>query len=545
MGNVLTQAGLPAIFGFLGVPQVVPRIARGPTKIRNALPLLAIAAALGCGDPQLDQSRREPFFVALETWENQYAPGLTVLTPFPNLQQLTAPRFVSSDPSTAGVSLRSDSDSGESQLLLTTGAPGEAEIQLYDGKVLVQSESVRVIRPTRFGFDFTIQNRLAPEEVALGQEEPIAVVEAARVQATVKFFGIDESSGSSEVIVGSGRVAGTVDILLDIVPRPNLPIGTGGGELRFNQLTTGDLVSMVASNSNPVVVLEIPNGERLFLKPFEGLVVTAPFALELVVAKRPSMERADIAVYGRFYPFDPSAETLRVLGLSPIVTLNGEPLQPVFSVIDLDRWDFIRTWPWLFNLPADAEGVVEAKWQTQTQAVNLCTLTVDPNTTLWVSSGLTVISDECGYFVENQPLSFAIETEDSTLTIESRPGASPFPGAGLFASTEAYSPTADEVTVTGQFTNTAFSPCEVRLDDRFELVLDNPNVSLEENETLSVTWTHGEEELSVDECVGNWLSDLPCAGVAMFALAREGPTEPSERACQRRQDDSTRNVIGP
>jgi len=58
---------------------------------RTSSPALTILLLVSCGDSQLSQSRREPFFVLQPAWQTIYAPELTVITPFPGLVIQTRP----------------------------------------------------------------------------------------------------------------------------------------------------------------------------------------------------------------------------------------------------------------------------------------------------------------------------------------------------------------------------------------------------------------------------------------------------------------------
>ena len=95
------------------------------------------------------------------------------------------------------------------------------------------------------------------------------------------------------------------------------------------------------------------------------------------------------------------------------------------------------------------------------------------------------------------------------------------PNSDFLLSTDDYSPEQDEVIVMGSATNNDFSPCEVQLNDDMNLGLDDPSVSIDENDTLTVTWFHDEEELSSDECAGEWFVDLPCFGEAELTLTKQ------------------------
>lgn len=141
----------------------------------------------------------------------------------------------------------------------------------------------------------------------------------------------------------------------------------------------------------------------------------------------------------------------------------------------------------------------------------------------WTSSDLTIVgTDECMFFLESEALTFEMTIDGTNVSMVTQLGDSP--DSILAVSTNDYSPTDDEVTLTGTTTNDDFAPCEVTLDDAFRLGLDDPDVSLDQNDTLSVIWDHAEQELSTDECGGVWFNDLPCSGEATLTLTQQ-PTQ--------------------
>ena len=58
------------------------------------------------------------------------------------------------------------------------------------------------------------------------------------------------------------------------------------------------------------------------------------------------------------------------------------------------------------------------------------------------------------------------------------------------------------------------------LDDAMQLGLDDVDVSIDQNTTLSVIWDHAEDEVSTDECMGVWFNDLPCSGEVTLTLTQ-------------------------
>jgi len=138
--------------------------------------------------------------------------------------------------------------------------------------------------------------------------------------------------------------------------------------------------------------------------------------------------------------------------------------------------------------------------------------TIGPLT--WVASDIAIVgTDECEFFDPNEALSFEMTIDGSTLTLVQ-------PATGLSVSTDNYFDTADEVTVTGVGQDSSQDPCIVMLDDAMQLGLDDVDVSIDQNDTLSVIWDHAEDETSVDECPGVWFADLPCSGEVTMTLTQ-------------------------
>lgn len=141
--------------------------------------------------------------------------------------------------------------------------------------------------------------------------------------------------------------------------------------------------------------------------------------------------------------------------------------------------------------------------------------TIGPLT--WTTAGLTIVGDECEFFVD-EPLEFVITIQGSTVIMEDAD-----PQSSLAVSTDSYSPEQNQVLLTGQTTNEDFPPCVAGLDDAFQLALDDPDTSLDMNDTVQVTWTHVETDESAVEgdCEGEWFVSLPCSGEATFTLTQE------------------------
>lgn len=133
----------------------------------------------------------------------------------------------------------------------------------------------------------------------------------------------------------------------------------------------------------------------------------------------------------------------------------------------------------------------------------------------WTTPGLTVVGDDCDFFVD-EALEFEITIDGSMVVMQDV-------NTSLVASTDSYSPEQDEVRLTGETTNESFPPCVVRLDDAFQLQLDDPDLPLDQNDTVQVTWNHVEEDASamVGDCEGEWFVPLPCVGEATFTLTQQ------------------------
>lgn len=132
----------------------------------------------------------------------------------------------------------------------------------------------------------------------------------------------------------------------------------------------------------------------------------------------------------------------------------------------------------------------------------------------WVASDIMIVdTDECMFFNESEALTFEMTIQGSTLTLVET-------DTTLTISTDDYMETDDLVRVDGRSENNNFDPCIVQLDDAMQLALDDTDVSIDQNSTLSVTWDHVEEELSTNECLGVWFNDLPCAGRVTMTLTQ-------------------------
>jgi hypothetical protein len=135
----------------------------------------------------------------------------------------------------------------------------------------------------------------------------------------------------------------------------------------------------------------------------------------------------------------------------------------------------------------------------------------------WTTPGLTIVGDECEFFVD-AAMEFDMTIQGSNVVMEDAD-----PESDLAVSTDSYSPEQDEVTLTGLAMNDNFPPCVVGLDDAMQLGLDDPDLSLDENDTVQVTWDHVETDESdvSGDCEGEWFVSLPCSGEATFTLTQQ------------------------
>ncbi|MGB5696167.1 MAG: hypothetical protein WBM46_10975 [Polyangiales bacterium] len=336
----------------------------------RSLPLIAaVLVGLGCGDAQLDQSRRQPFFVVQDQWQERAAPGLTLIMPFPDgavpLQPVGTLAASGSDGSVTSVSVVGDetgTGSNTSLLRLVTAAPGTANIGYRDGSTFRAYASIEVVEPLRWRLDFTVLNQVAPLEGALFVEETVQVLDFTRALAVARIYGRPEFRDVE--IIGSGRLLPTEDFLIEVLRDDTPPVRIPQSELPEDQLTSGDLVSILPTGAASGLGLELPNGQTLVSSPVER--VAAVDGLQLVVTSTPAQEgRADVAVYGL-------TESARVIGLSPVVTLDGVPLLAFSGSVVAGGVSEQRVWPWLFSLPdAGATGELEARWQQLSTSIRL------------------------------------------------------------------------------------------------------------------------------------------------------------------------------
>ncbi len=140
-----------------------------------------------------------------------------------------------------------------------------------------------------------------------------------------------------------------------------------------------------------------------------------------------------------------------------------------------------------------------------------------PSTTIfWSSSDLRIVGDDCDFFDASEQFEYRMTISGSDVTLEDT-------ATTFEVSTDDYDPVDDAVLLTNSVDNDDFFPCVAQLDDAMELVLDDPSVSLEDNDTVEVSWTHVEEDASdvPGECEGEWFVDLPCSGELTMTLTQD------------------------
>jgi hypothetical protein len=145
----------------------------------------------------------------------------------------------------------------------------------------------------------------------------------------------------------------------------------------------------------------------------------------------------------------------------------------------------------------------------------------------WTSSNMTIEgTDDCEFFDPNEMLTFEMVINGSDVTMAD-------PNSSLVVSTDDYSPTDNVVVLTGAGTVDTvpmdrMPPCVVGLEEELTLTLDDPDVSLDQNETVQVTWDHREEDISANlgDCGNNvWFVPLPCEDQATFTLTQDPPPQ--------------------
>ena len=162
-----------------------------------------------------------------------------------------------------------------------------------------------------------------------------------------------------------------------------------------------------------------------------------------------------------------------------------------------------------------------------------CDTTDTTGPVTYTSNDLTVVgTDDCDFFTNNKQLVAVVTVLGSTVTMVVQSVDNP--DSQFEVSAEDYDPMQNEVRLTGLTVNNNNDPCVVQLDDAFRLTLDDPDLSLEEQDSLSVTWDHAELDISsawmeacsldadgdpLDEIL--WFVELPCSGGATLSMTKQ------------------------
>jgi hypothetical protein len=145
----------------------------------------------------------------------------------------------------------------------------------------------------------------------------------------------------------------------------------------------------------------------------------------------------------------------------------------------------------------------------------------------WTVSNYTVVSDDCESASPTIPLtSFEITIDGDMATLESDDLMVPATGNPLGGVSMPYSPEDDPVIFTASYEDGVVTApdCVVGAMDTFTVVLDDPTVSLDQNEIVDVTWDHA--EIDDSETTGAcdppiWFVDLPCDSRSTFTLTQQ------------------------
>lgn len=168
-----------------------------------------------------------------------------------------------------------------------------------------------------------------------------------------------------------------------------------------------------------------------------------------------------------------------------------------------------------------------------------CDTTDTTGPVTFTSDDLSIVgTDQCMFFIEDDPLVAVITVVGSTVTMVVQSVNNP--DAQFELTADDYDPAQNEVTVTGLSVNADNDPCVVQLDDAMRLTLADPDLSLEEQDSLAVVWNHAEEDIStawMDACsldengdplvdenndpIILWFNELPCAGEANLTMTLE------------------------
>ncbi|MGB5313287.1 MAG: hypothetical protein WBN38_14560 [Polyangiales bacterium] len=150
----------------------------------------------------------------------------------------------------------------------------------------------------------------------------------------------------------------------------------------------------------------------------------------------------------------------------------------------------------------------------------------------WTVSGYTVVDDECDAVTPTEPLeAFELVIAGTGAVLESLDLVVPGTGQPLGGIADPYGPEQDIVVFEAEFKDGPGdeSDCVVDAMDVFTVELDDPSVSLDQNETVQVTWDHDEAESPDSAFEGAcdlpvWFVQLPCSSQATFTLTQQ-PSE--------------------
>jgi len=336
-------------------------------RLRDAAGCLALVALLaGCGEPQLDRWHGSEFlFVVPATWSTLYAPRLDAVTAFPSLADVENPRFESSDPSVAEVSLylQPIDEPRFRAAWIRTRRVGDADIQLWDGQELVHTESIRVREPAALELDLQPPGRLPPW--ANDPETPLQLLPLAQGEAIVRFY--DELG---EEMVAAGRVD-EADGVAPLFTFPSEETPNSLYDLNRvlilqrveGQVDFRDGIEILGSEMGVFMELSLP-GVDFPPSRLRGLLTFAsPEDVgELEVLVKWESVSVGVVVYGRS---GDSLET-RVMGLQPVVTLDG----------NAGRIHHDPAFPWMFSIGFDPDGTeelgtLEIRWRDLVETIQL------------------------------------------------------------------------------------------------------------------------------------------------------------------------------
>ncbi len=311
----------------------------------------AIVTTAACGDAQLDEwTSPSSLFVVPEGWSAIYAPGLDVVTAFPELANTTDPRFESSDDGVVEVRLfrqAIDAPRFWAARLRTTGT-GDAEIRLWDGEVRVRTEPVRVTAPDALSFELGVPDVVPP--FARSATVPLGLLALGRAPAVAR---IRDGAGSTMVAAGVVTSADGVTVENSAEGRLVLRDDVEGRFLarRPGQLDSGDRVVIGGGVTQATTTLVLPNvgsgppeldGALRYESP------DAITALDVLTAYDADVEGTWVVVFGR----SDRGPQRRIMGLNPVVTVDG-------SGADVAPSDDA---PWVAFIAAQ-QGTVEIRWR--------------------------------------------------------------------------------------------------------------------------------------------------------------------------------------